>query len=108
MSLSTSNIFAALDTKKKKKSSKSSKESGDKKQKEIREPDRFYFQINMASCISSAFMTVDRISRIRGVKCFQSDQSSADMHLSWLQGPNLAAAPLFWPGQACSNQLGGH
>ncbi len=33
MSLSTSNIFSALDTKKKKKSSSKSKESGDKKKK---------------------------------------------------------------------------
>jgi len=52
MSLSTSNIFAALDTKKKKKSSKSSKESGDKKKKETSESDRYCCQINLG--ISSA------------------------------------------------------
>lgn len=41
MSLQTSNIFAALDTKKKKKSSKSSKDTGEKKRKDSKEPDRY-------------------------------------------------------------------
>lgn len=41
MSVQTSNIFAALDTKKKKKSSRSSKDAGDKKKKESKEPDRY-------------------------------------------------------------------
>lgn len=55
MSLSTSNIYAALDTKKDKKKSKSSKDSGDKKKKESSEPDRYHRQINLASSITSCF-----------------------------------------------------
>lgn len=49
MSLQTSNIFAALDTKKKKKGSKSSKETGDKKKKEAKEPDRYGFMAAMSA-----------------------------------------------------------
>ena len=41
MSLATSNIFSALDTKKKKKSSKTSKDPGEKKKKAAPKPDRF-------------------------------------------------------------------
>lgn len=46
MSVQTSNIFAALDTKKKKKSSKPSKDAGKDKKKEAKEPDRYGCEIS--------------------------------------------------------------
>ena len=61
MSLQTSNIFAALDTKKKKKSSKSSKDTGDKKKKEAKEPDRCGQYLSVALSWSGAHINQSSI-----------------------------------------------
>lgn len=107
MSLSTSNIFAALDTKKKKKSGKSSKESGDKKKKETSEPDRYCCQIKCGISSAMSGQPTD-IYDFEVWKVFHLIKGFIDVQYNMLQGPDLAAAALFWPGQACSNQLGGH
>ena len=103
--MKTSNIFAALDTKKDKKKSKSSKDSGDKKKKEPSEPDRYHRQINFGICHLSFQLWKVALScarcGLRGVH-WPHDITLCP------QSSVIAAAALLRTGQACSDQLGRH